>query len=218
MLVLRKPVKRLTLRVRNNGQIEMVGPHRLSDSEFEQFYRQKRSWAHKVKSRQIQQQSLKPQLTASQFLLHNEIIDTLVPATTGLADNPALAALQKTFRQQLASADIEKKPHAYRSYARVYLPTRLQLLSEQHQLPFGKTSIRSQRTRWGSCSARKNISLNWRLIQMPAEVCDYVLLHELAHTQHMNHSTEFWGLVERMAPEWRVSRDWLRQHGNSLPD
>ena len=77
-------------------------------------------------------------------------------------------------------------------------------------------SVRNQRSRWGSCSTRGTIALNWRLIQMPPDVSDYVILHELAHRRQPNHSTRFWREVEALCPWWREAERWLRKHGKEL--
>jgi predicted metal-dependent hydrolase len=74
-----------------------------------------------------------------------------------------------------------------------------------------RVAIRDQRSRWGSCSPRRDISLNWRLVMMPAEVRDYVLLHELAHLRVPNHSRRFWRLLDEICPSWRAARRWLRE-------
>jgi len=73
--------------------------------------------------------------------------------------------------------------------------------------------VGSQRTRWGSCSPSGRVSLNWRLVQMPPPVRDYVLLHELAHLKHPDHSSRFWREVERLCPWYREARAWLGEHG-----
>lgn len=77
-------------------------------------------------------------------------------------------------------------------------------------------SLSSARTRWGSCSASGAIRLNWRLVQAPPHILDYVLAHELAHLVHMNHSAAFWSETERLFPHWRTARQWLKQHGDTL--
>lgn len=79
-----------------------------------------------------------------------------------------------------------------------------------------RVTIRDQRTRWGSCSRRRAISLNWRLIQTPAFVSDYIILHELMHLRQMNHSKRFWDEVEKVCPTWREAEKWLRQHGREI--
>lgn len=80
----------------------------------------------------------------------------------------------------------------------------------------GRISLRDTRSRWGSCSSSGNLSFSWRLIMAPPEVLDYVAAHEAAHLAEMNHGPRFWALVERLRPDWRDSRDWLRRHGADL--
>ncbi len=76
--------------------------------------------------------------------------------------------------------------------------------------------IADQRTLWGSCGASGRISLNWRLVLAPPEVLRYVVIHELAHLVHRNHSARFWNLVERQMPDFAIARRWLREHGSQL--
>lgn len=96
------------------------------------------------------------------------------------------------------------------------LPRRLGELAAQHAFIVRRVTVRDQKTRWGSCSRRGTISLNWRLIQMPASVRDYIILHELAHLRHMNHSRRFWVEVERLCPDYPAAKCWLKQHRELL--
>ena len=77
--------------------------------------------------------------------------------------------------------------------------------------------LSSARTRWGSCSARGGIALNWRLVFLPLAIVDYVVCHELAHLREMNHSPRFWSVVEQLCPDWRTQRHALRELGRHLP-
>lgn len=79
-----------------------------------------------------------------------------------------------------------------------------------------KVSIRDTRSRWGSCSSTGNISLSWRLVMAPPEVMNYVIIHELAHLRHMNHSEGFWRLVAQYCPDFRQSRNWLKVNAAKL--
>jgi predicted metal-dependent hydrolase len=81
---------------------------------------------------------------------------------------------------------------------------------------FDRLTIRDQRTRWGSCSSRGTLSFNWRLVLAPAEVLDYVAVHELCHLRVPNHSARFWRLVEQRRPGYRDPRAWLARHGWEL--
>jgi predicted metal-dependent hydrolase len=106
--------------------------------------------------------------------------------------------------------------HVYRQRARRELPARLLELAAEHGLNVARVSIRNQRTRWGSCGRDGHISLNWRLVLMPADVRDYVLVHELMHLRRLDHSRAYWRLVAAACPGYRDARQWLRTHGASL--
>jgi predicted metal-dependent hydrolase len=97
-----------------------------------------------------------------------------------------------------------------RNRAKRELPTRLLELAARHALTVTRVSIRNQRWRWGSCSRNGHICLNWRLIQMPDAVRDYVMIHELMHLRRMDHSPKFWKLVEAACPTFQTSRAYLR--------
>lgn len=80
----------------------------------------------------------------------------------------------------------------------------------------GRLSFRDQRSRWGSCSATKNISLSWRLLFAPPDVAAYVCIHEVSHILHMNHSPSFWKVVESLCPGYKIHRKWLKLNGQQL--
>jgi hypothetical protein len=101
---------------------------------------------------------------------------------------------------------------ALRIEAKAYLPRRLRAIAETYDFHFQKVRFSSASTRWGSCSAHGTISLNVWLMQLPLEIIDYVLVHELCHTRHMNHSQAFWDLVEHCDPDYKTKRAELKQH------
>jgi predicted metal-dependent hydrolase len=105
---------------------------------------------------------------------------------------------------------------AVRDRARAELPPRLLELARAHRLNVSRISIRDQKWRWGSCARSGHICLNWRLVLMPDEVRDYVMIHELMHLKRMDHSPRFWKLVAAACPGYRMARRWLRQHGDEL--
>jgi predicted metal-dependent hydrolase len=120
------------------------------------------------------------------------------------------------FKVQLATnlrPAIEK--HLWKLAARE-LPTRVAELANEHRFEVRRVSVRNQKSRWGSCSRQGTVSLNWRLIQSPAFVRDYIILHELAHLKEMNHSKRFWREVARLCPNFVLAEQWLKQHAGML--
>lgn len=86
--------------------------------------------------------------------------------------------------------------------------------AQKMQIDYGRMSIRDQKTRWGSCSSKGNLNFNWRLLMMPEEIMDYVVVHELAHRREMNHSPRFWQIVEMYIPDYQKRRQWLKENGS----
>jgi predicted metal-dependent hydrolase len=107
--------------------------------------------------------------------------------------------------------------HWIRNQARKYLIHELNLISQQTQIPFDTLTIRNQKTRWGSCSADKSISLNYKLIFLPPLLARHVMIHELCHTIYLNHSEQFWNKVAELDPAWRDHRRELRRADQYLP-
>ena len=81
---------------------------------------------------------------------------------------------------------------------------------------YGRITIRNQKTRWGSCSSDGNLNFNFKLFFLPEHLMDYVVVHELAHRIHMNHSKDFWNMVGRIMPDYKIYKQWLREHGHEL--
>ena len=153
------------------------------------------------------------------------VLRVAVPPFGTLAEAEAFVRSQSAWiaRQRLrALAAAAAQPQAeevsqLKTRAARELPARLLDLAARHGFTVSRVTVRQQRTLWGSCSRRQaSISLNWRLVRMPDDVRDYILLHELAHLHHPNHSTAFWRLVASICPTYRESRRWLRRHGDRL--
>lgn len=104
----------------------------------------------------------------------------------------------------------------YIAAAREYFPKRAAHFQQFTGGTYSRITIRDQKTRWGSCSAKGTLSFNWRLMLAPPAVLDYVVVHELCHLTHMNHSKAFWALVESVCPDYRTHRRWLKEHGQEL--
>ncbi len=103
-----------------------------------------------------------------------------------------------------------------RRLAQNELILRAKQLAQDCAARVGRIVVRNQKSRWGSCSYNGNISLNWRLIQLPAEVSDYIIIHELMHLRHLNHSAQFWAEVEKACPDYRAAENWLKENSGQV--
>ncbi|MHB1407018.1 MAG: M48 family metallopeptidase [Desulfitobacteriaceae bacterium] len=122
------------------------------------------------------------------------------------------------------SSSSEKRSHLirevliywYKNEARKVFQAKLAHYAASMGVRYGQVSIKEQKTKWGSCSGKGNINLNWQIIRAPEKVTDYVIIHELAHLKYMNHSPDFWKVVAQEMPEYKVWKKWLREHGREL--
>jgi len=123
---------------------------------------------------------------------------------TAMAQRPPPPVLTQPEIRELADRALEILPQKVRHFAEIL------------GVSYGRITIRSQRTRWGSCSAKGNLNFNCLLMLCPEAVQDYVVIHELCHRKEMNHSDVFWAEVERFCPDYRVHRKWLKENGSGL--
>lgn len=100
--------------------------------------------------------------------------------------------------------------------AKEVIPARAAYFARRMGVTYGRITIREQKTRWGSCSQAGNLNFNWKLVLMPPEVLDYVVVHELAHRKEMNHSSRFWAVVEEELPDYRIRREELKELGRAF--
>ena len=124
--------------------------------------------------------------------------------------------LEQARRREAQPRLTEGELGALANEARRVIPARVAWFAPTVGVGYGRVTVRSQRSLGGSCSARGNLSFNCLLMQCPPEVLDYVVVHELCHRKQMNHSPAFWAEVERVLPDYRACRAWLREHGGGL--
>lgn len=127
--------------------------------------------------------------------------------------------MQEQTSNRLTAAErtrLETMERRYRNAARIQFEKRT---AYYHRITGGhytSITVRDQKTRWGSCSSRGTLSFNYRLIFAPPRILDYVVVHELCHLTHMNHSKDFWNMVASVMPDYKTCRKWLRDHGEEL--
>ena len=116
-------------------------------------------------------------------------------------------------KAQVAKLTPEEK-QAVIDKAMKVIPEKVRFYAVRIGVTYGRITIRNQKTRWGSCSTNGNLNFNYLLANMPEEILDYVVVHELCHRREMNHSRKFWAEVEKVLPDYRSARKWLKDKGS----
>lgn len=151
-----------------------------------------------------------------QRLPDQQIMDFIRERQSWIVQKWFLTEKKRRIREQRPLPDYVQHPELeaeYRKKARKQLEARAAYFADQMGVTYNRISVRAAKTRWGSCSAAGSLNFHWKLILMPSDVLDYVVVHELAHRKEMNHSPRFWAEVERILPDYRERRGWLREYG-----
>jgi hypothetical protein len=209
-----KNARRYVLRVRPDGSLRVTIPRGGSRAEGVRFVGRHAGWIRRERARLRVNHGSGAWTEGTTILLHGQPV-LLSVIRTGVDSH----ATYGDRRLSVPSHAVDLRPfieHDLRLLAHAELVPKLHELAARHALTVGRVTIRNQRSRWGSCSRNGSIALNFRLVQMPSDVCEYVLLHELMHLTQQNHSVRFWRLVERACPDFREAERWLKTEGRSL--
>ena len=206
--------RKYILRVRPDGSLRGTIPRGGSRRDAEAFLRRHQDWVAAERLRVAERHAPVEWRAGDSIPLHGE------PTTIHVHESAqGQIVVVGDQRVRLAAGIGNVRPAvelALRRIASRELLPRLQELAAEHSLTVARVTIRNQRSRWGSCSRRGVIALNFRLVQMPPAICDYVLLHELMHLRQQNHSRRYWRLVEAVCPDYREAERWLRMEGKAL--
>ena len=208
-LVFRPRARRYLLGLRPDGAARLVIPRRGTQAEGIRFLERSEAWLLKrIAQWKSRAHTLRPWTDGTDLLFRGEETRLRVEkAETGLrlcfADQAIPVPQALPDYRDLVQCQL-------RRLAAKELPVRTRELALAHGIVIRRVSVRAQKTRWGSCSARGTISLNWRLIQVPPHVVDYLIIHELMHRREMNHSARFWKLVATSCPDYQRVEKWLK--------
>ena len=209
--LLRRVRKTIGIRI-VSGRVEVTAPPGVSLTEVQAVLERKRDWIARHWRRQTDSIS-RPAAAPDALLLQGERI-ALLPQGDALR-KAVLTSAGLLVGGEEAQARRQVADFLLRE-ARTRLPGRLARMAPQAAGRVSGIALSNARTRWGSCRRDGMIRLNWRLVQAPLAILDYVIAHELAHLRHMDHSQAFWAETARLFPEWRQARTWLKENGQSL--
>lgn len=204
---------RYRLTLRRDGVAVATIPSRGSEREAARFVEQNREWLERARERQRQRPRGAAVWTPGTHVLWRGELFEIRKAAEG--ERPMVCLGADVFRVSGFHGDLRPTLEAhFLRRAKVELPARTWELAAETGVDVKEVTVRNQRTRWGSCSSGGVISLNWRLIQAPLFVRDYIIYHELMHLREMNHSDRFWARVEEVCPGWRDAEHWIKQNGS----
>jgi predicted metal-dependent hydrolase len=207
--VQRKKVKHARLMVHHDGNVHFVVPERYSQNRINNLLAKHADWIAKHLDRfsKLERIELQPEemlyrgeILRFQLKPHLQNIVELYPSKKIIASGVNL--LHKKYQDDWY----------FREAERVIL-RRVKTLADKFGFTYNRIRVTSPKTLWGSCSYKKDITFNWRLIKAPASVLDYIILHELVHTEILAHNGAFWKRVEEICPRYEEAIEWLKTYG-----
>jgi predicted metal-dependent hydrolase len=217
LLIVHNPrARRYLLRIRPDGTLRVTVPRYGNQAEALSFVERQQAWISQNRPKALARKPPEPSplVPGSQIWFRGEKV-TLSLRTPEKGNSLVFA--DQCINATTTPGDWKPLLQTHlRKLATIEFSVRVFTLARQHGLEVKRVSIRDQKSRWGSCSARKTISLSWRLIQAPPMVLDYVIVHELMHLKEMNHSRRFWQHVATAFPQHHEAEQWLKQFGKEL--
>lgn len=211
--------KHARITIKPSRQIEVVLPLGMPKREADKLVQQQQNWIQRTLARMQRQAPMKSNNVAPVCIELPAICEKVQVVYAAMQKKPFI--WNQKMSQLSVCNDKESVPELLRcwlkEYGKEYLPALLNDVASEMHVDYRAVSIRLQKTRWGSCSVQGNISLNAKLLLLPPQVVRYVLVHELSHLEHMNHSAVFWQYVAQFEPDYRSRRRELRQLSMTLP-
>jgi predicted metal-dependent hydrolase len=206
-IVRHRMARRYVVRVADDGTVKLTVPRGASIAGGLRFAERQTAWIARERRRLRERAAPWPPGHPVRF--RGEILPLAIDGRGFRVGSEVIARGRASDARDAVQAHL-------RALATRELPARCLELAEQVGLKVARVSVRDQKSRWGACSSRRVITLNWRLIQMPPSVSDYVIFHELMHLRQPNHSRRFWREVASVCSWWREAERWLRRHGREI--
>jgi predicted metal-dependent hydrolase len=216
--------RHVNLKISMDGDLEIVVPRGFNRKHIPSILQQKQAWIKRATKRLAERRKLLEAEPALPEQISLSGIGETWQVEYRSTTSTRIRVTEKAGQRLVLNGAVDKVDlcqAALRQWtarkAKQHLPPWLRKVSEEEKLPFDKVTIRGQKTRWGSCSARKTISLNYKLLFLSPALVRYVLIHELCHTKHLNHSKKFWALVGEKEPNYKQLKAELRVAWRYVP-
>jgi predicted metal-dependent hydrolase len=214
--LIRSRRKTVSLMITKEARLVVRAPLRLPLKDIEKFVYEKREWIHSKKSIVLKRLELAKDFQVKEggqflFLGHSLTLVFSDKIKNVMLEGQTLLV---PINRREEAQDLIKR--WYHKQAKVFLEKRLIEISQITGIPFQASRITSARRRWGSCNSRNHINLTWRLIMANQSAIDYVIIHELCHVVHKNHSMDFWNKVRELMGGFNIQRKWLKENSYIL--
>ena len=211
--IIKSKRRTLSLSINENAELIVRAPNQISNKRIEEFIIEKSKWINKNKN--LMQSRINEMNDSDSDYLFLGNIYPLIKVN----ENPNKIDFNGTeFITSIENQDTFKaslKSWYKIKFKEIAIP-RLNYFSDKYNLKINQVRFKNQKTLWGSCSSKNNINLNYLLVMAPMLVIDYVIIHELVHTVHKNHSENFWNAVEAIMPDYKKAKKWLNKNGYKL--
>ncbi|MBD5395437.1 MAG: M48 family metallopeptidase [Lachnospiraceae bacterium] len=216
--------KSIAISFDRDGNLIVKAPYFVRNRDIDAFVRSKEDWieatAIRLKREREKKERERLKLESGDILplLGNQLLLSVIREDRSRAKITCVR--ERLLMYVPYDADYEYRQNTlekwYRKEALAIISKKAAYYAEMLGVRYEDIHIKDQKSRWGSCSGKGNLNFNWRLIMAPEQVLDYVVIHELCHLRHMDHSREFWELVESICPFYKQLKKWLKEHGESL--
>lgn len=214
--LIRSRRKTISITITEDARVVVRAPLRVSVAAIEGFLEQKRRWIsekREIAARRAAEHRQGEFLSGEEFpYLGRRLMLSVSEDAKGIEAVGGVLAFPRAWLPQAG----QRLGKWYRAEAARVFAGRLETLVRQTGLRPASVGITDARHRWGSCGTGGRLNFTWRLVMAPPDVIDYVLVHELAHMEHMDHSAEFWGLVGQIMPEYMEKKKWLKENNALL--
>lgn len=201
--------------IMSGGKVRVKAPKQMSEGAVRRFLKEKSGWIREQSEniRERQTQAIRKRFQDGSIFYYLGVPLRLSPQK---ARGKSVWRVERNLMIDRNMTSYRKRQEQlekwYRKEAKENIESRVGLFSKQIGENPNKVTIKTQKKRWGSCSSLRNLNFNWKLIMMPQEIIDYVVVHELCHLKEMNHSKVFWNLVGEVLPDYRIRKEWLKNN------
>lgn len=214
--------KSISLSIRD-GAIVILAPRRVPDREILELMVKRTEWIRSALAKQAESQQIAKRkfVDDDRFLFLGKEYPLRVidgpRAKAELEEGVFIVHARRAHTQERRARSVRAAfLRWYKEEAEVFITDRTNHYAAQMGAAPGRILFRDYKSMWGKCTSQGEITYNWKLVMAPPRIVDYVIVHELAHLQHLNHSRDFWDCVDRIIPDYKLRRKWLKDHGETL--